>query len=99
MTVRACPATSTLTCPAQPEQSGESETFRLSMDISGAIYDQFLARYEVHGLKFGGEEFKLEDSEPGEPFPLRRVSDGALFEVWLSGRARHSSAPEGETSE
>ena len=72
----------------------ESEAFRLSMQISGAIYDQFLDHYGSRRIEFGGEEFRLEDSEPGEPFPLRRVSDGALFEVDLVAEV---SAPAGET--
>ena len=86
----------------------ESEAFRLSMEISGAIYDLFLHHCQMYGVEFGGEKFELEDSEMGEPFPLRRVSDGVLFEVWLSAEvdrptagvtAKPLGAPAGETGE
>ena len=61
----------------------ESDAFRLGMELSGAIYDVFLHHYEIRRMEFGGEQFELEDSEVGDPFLLRRVSDGALFEVDL----------------
>jgi hypothetical protein len=61
------------------------EAFGLSMKISGALFEDFCAKLS---FTFGGEEFELMYAEEGEPFTLRRKSDGAAFEVELFAEVR-----------
>lgn len=61
------------------------ETFRLSGDICQYLFDEFCL---LDTPRFGDQRYELEDSEPGEPFVIRRVSDGKCFEVELEATVR-----------
>jgi hypothetical protein len=65
------------------------ETFRVQGGIDQWLFDRVC---EAGSLRFGGELFELEDSGFGEPFIMRRASDGARFEVEVGADVRRLPA-------
>jgi len=62
-----------------------SEVMKVRDHIDQWLFDRVC---EAFSLRFGGELYELEDSEIGEPFVMRRLSDGARFEVEVGAEVR-----------